>query len=166
MVGRRRFLGTVGVTAVALGAWRSLGGTARIAGSTVGAGGTAATASELELLARVGVQPKARFGTCEVLTLERTDDGAVGMGFADKAGQRFEVELLGHDARTPGVARAGSLGVYMNNKGRGSTATIEEHGLAAMALARHLAGHEAAGARLPVLPTLAQRSSSDPNARV
>jgi len=160
MLGRRKFLGTVGATAVALGAWRKFGRpTGFAAGSGLGqraAGAAAAgTANELKLLAGAGLRAQARFGTCEVVSLERADDGAVSVRLADTAGQRFEVELLGHDPLTPGVARAGSLAVYMNNRGRGTTATVEEHGLAAMALARHLG---ASGARLPVLPTLSQRA--------
>jgi hypothetical protein len=142
MLGRRRFLGMVGVTAAVLATVR-----------TVAAGET----RDARSLADVGVHAKARFGTCEVLGVEKTADGAVSVRLADSGGHPFEVELLGHDSRTPGVARAGSLGVYLNNKGRGSTATIEEHGLAAMALARHIARSEAAGGVLPVLPTLAER---------
>ena len=46
----------------------------------------------------------------------------------------------------------------MRNRGRGVTATVEEHGLAAMALAAHLAHREAAGATLPSLPTLNERT--------
>jgi hypothetical protein len=145
MLGRRNFLGTVGATAAVLAAARTLGGP----------GGSGAGT---EPLAAAGVHPKARFGACEVLSLENTQDGAVSVRLADSAGQPFEVELLGYDSRTPGVARAGSLGVYLNNKGRGSTATIEEHGLAAMALASHLARRQVLGAKLPVLPTLAERS--------
>jgi hypothetical protein len=159
MLGRRNFLGTVGATAVALGALRTFADKGGVASTTPGVSGAAAKVPEVELLASAGLRPHARFGTCEVLSVERTSDGAVGVRLADKAGQPFDLELLGHDARTPGVARAGSLGIYMNNKGRGSTATVEEHGLAAMALARHLAGHEAAGVTLPVLPTLAGRAS-------
>jgi len=153
MLGRRKFLGSVGATAAVLAAARSLGGQ--------GGGGTAT-----EPLAGAGIHPKARFGACEVLSLENMKDGAVSVRFADSAGRPFEVELLGYDSRTPGVARAGSLGVYLNNKGRGSTATIEEHGLAAMALARHLAGRQASGARLPDLPTLAERSKRADRASV
>ncbi len=145
MLGRRKFLGTVGATAAVLAAARTL----------EGSGGAGTTT---EPLAVAGVLPRARFGACEVVSLESMKDGAVSVRFADSAGRPFEVELLGYDSRTPGVARAGSLGVYLNNKGRGSTATIEEHGLAAMALARHLARRQASGAKLPVLPTLAERS--------
>jgi hypothetical protein len=147
MLGRRELLGTVGVAAVAVGAFRTLG--------KVGVG-----AHPEHLLAGAGVGPRARFGTCQVVHVERTPDGAVAVQLADGAGQRFELELLGHDPRAPGVARAGSLGVYMNNRGEGTTPTIEEHGLAAMHLAHHLARREASGAMLPVLPALLERLTS------
>lgn len=162
MLGRRKFLGTVGATAVAVASARKLG---RAGAATSGAAGRP-PAPELDPLASAGLRPKARFGNCEVLSLERTQDGAVGVRLADTAGRPFEIELLGHDPHTPGVARAGSLAVYMNNKGRGSTATVEEHGLAAMALARHLARREAAGAKLPLLPTLSERSGGADRIRV
>src|ERR1700679_2581145 len=105
MLGRRKFLGTVGATAAGLAAVRTFG--ARKPPEATGS------------LADVGVHARARFGTCDVLGLEKTQDGAVSVRLADSAGRPFEVELLGHDERTPGVARAGSLGVYLNNKGQG-----------------------------------------------
>jgi hypothetical protein len=163
MLGRRKFLGNVGATAAVVAAASSLG---EIGGpdATTTASTVGEEAREAKALAGAGVGPKARFGTCEVLSLESTPDGAVSVRLADSAGQPFEVELLGYDPHTPGVARAGSLGVYMNNRGRGTTATIEEHGLAAMALARHLARGEAAGAKLPVLPRLSERSTGSARA--
>ena len=160
MLGRRRFLGTVGATTVALAAARTLRG---VEGTTPS---TTSPTRDVNPLVGTGVRPKARFGTCEVLSLETMRDSAVGVRLADSTGQPFEIELLGYDPRTPGGARAGSLGVYMNNRGQGSTGTIEEHGLAAMALARHLARREASGVRLPVLPTLAERSRSADRVRV
>jgi hypothetical protein len=149
MLGRRKFLGGVGATAVALSA---------VSASAQHVGLDKAPTPTAGDEAGGGVDPKGHFGNCKVLGLESTEDGAVSVRLADSAGQPFEIELLGYDPRTPGVARAGSLGVYMNNRGRGTAATIEEHGLAAMALARHLARSEAAGARLPVLPNLSERS--------
>jgi hypothetical protein len=144
MVGRRRFLGTLGATAVAVAAVGTIG-------------------QELPIgvqLSSAGLGPRARFGRCEVLSLESTPDGAVCVRLMDSARRPFEVLLLGHDDRTPGVARAGSLAVFMKNNGDGTTATVEEHGLAAMALAHRLARAEAAGAKLPALPTLVERSAT------
>lgn len=144
MLGRRGFLGGVGAAATAVGAASLLRGTA---------GGAALALADLP-----GVVPGAAFGTCSVLGSAREADGAITVQLAGSDGRRFELEVLGHDARTPGVARAGSLAVYVKNRGRGDTATDEEHGLSAMALARHLAEHEAAGAPLPAVPTLAERA--------
>jgi hypothetical protein len=148
MLGRRTFLGTVGVGVTA-------------AAAAVAATRTRGEGASVEMrdapLANAGVVPGSRFRDCVVRSVEATADGAIGVRLADTRGQLFDLELLAHDPRTPGVARAGSLSVYMNNRGRGSTATVEEHGLAAMALARHLARREVAGAQLPVLQTLANR---------
>jgi hypothetical protein len=159
MLGRRKFLGTVGATAVALAAARTLRGVgsrpAAIGGKAALPGGGAAAGA----LAEAGVRPSARFAGCEILGVERAADGAFGVRFADRSGKPFDVDLLAFDPRTPGVARAGSLAVYMNNHGNGATATIEEHGLAAMALARHLSRREAAGIKLPVMPALRERST-------
>jgi hypothetical protein len=167
MQGRRKFLGAVGATAVAVGAWRKFGRPAAEAtaehaslGTPAGSKSVAvhtATSDSLEMLAEAGVRAGARFRTCEVVSVTRTEDGAVAVQLADAGGERFEVELLGRDALTPGVAHAGPLGVYMNNRGRGTKATVEEHGLAAMTLAARLAQRAAAGAVLPSLPTLSNR---------
>ena len=166
MQGRRKFLGAVGATAVAVGAWRKFGRPAAQAaatraslGASAGSKATgAASGDSLEMLAEAGVRVGARFRTCEVMSVTRTEDGAVAVQLADAAGRRFEVELLGRDPLTPGVAHAGPLGVYMNNRGRGTKATVEEHGLAAMTLAGRLAQRAASGSSLPELPTLSQRS--------
>ncbi|HEY6463948.1 MAG TPA: hypothetical protein VIY73_27450 [Polyangiaceae bacterium] len=135
------------------------------AGVGAGAGGTAETtnagsaggAGSIDALERAGVRSGAVFGACSVTGVTAKDDGAVAVALADGSGRSFELELLGHDPHTPGVARGGSLAVYLNNQGRGVTATVEEHGLAAMALAAHLTRREADGVELPALPTLTDR---------
>jgi hypothetical protein len=152
MVGRRTFLGGVGAAAAAVGAARLLQTKAGSAGSE-------------SPLGSAGVVPGAAFGTCTVLDATQRDDGAIAVRMLGSDGRRFELEFLGHDARTPGVARGGSLGVYVNNHGRGDTATDEEHGLAAMALAAHLGRFEAAGGALPLLPTMAERAMRGDRAR-
>ncbi len=156
MLGRRKFLGNVGATAAVLTAASTLGGAGGVDAETTPRG--AGAPGEHNALAGADLRPKGRFGTCEVVSVETTEDGAVRVGLADSAGEPFEVELLGYDPHAPGVARAGSLAVYMNNRGRGTAATVEEHGLAAMAIAQHLARAEAAGTKLPLLPRLLERS--------
>jgi hypothetical protein len=162
MLGRRELLGAVGVAAVALTAARTLGGlgTGRKPGRGAPGDGRSSGGSVEAELSKAGVHPKACFGACEVQSVETTRGGAAVVRLADSARGSFEVLLLTHDPRTPGIARAGSLSVFMKNKGDGATATVEEHGLAAMALARHLGRREAAGTRLPVLPTLSERSKT------
>jgi hypothetical protein len=142
MLDRRRFLGGVGVAAAigTVGVRRELGG-------------DLATA-----LAPFGIRPGARFGTCVVTSTALTQEGALAIAMRGSDDRRFQLEILRHDPRTPGVAQAGRLDVFVNNGGRGDTATDEEHGLAAMALARHLALHPAVPGALSFLPTLAERA--------
>jgi hypothetical protein len=73
-------------------------------------------------------------------------------------GSTFEVEVLRRDPGLPGIGRAGSLDVFLNNGGTGATPSVEEHGLAAMALARWLAQRESLGHPAPDLLTLPQRA--------
>lgn len=154
MLGRRKFLGGVGAAAAGVAVTQlETAPAARGASSAVDAAETLANP-----LAGAGVHAGAKFGTCTVIGVACMEDGAIGVSLSGTDGRRFELEILGHDARTPGVARAGSLSVYVNNRGRGDTRTEEEHGLAAMALAAHLARRETAGETLPALPTLAERS--------
>lgn len=79
------------------------------------------------------VGPMARGG--RVLLLRGESDGAEG---------RFELEVLLGDPNGPTPpGRSGHFAVFVRNSGNGSTATVEDHGLAAMTLASHLAAHEA-----------------------
>ncbi len=153
MLGRRELFGAVGVAAVgASSSRRALGAAVKVAGPDV-------------LLRRAGVAPSAVFGSCKVIDIGHDAQGAVSVGLQGSDGRRFVLEVLGNDPLTPGVASAGRLAVYVNNHGTGDTATDEEHGLAAMALAAHLTRREAAGAELPVLPTLSERTRRADHAR-
>jgi hypothetical protein len=158
MLGRRGFLGGVGAAAagVAVAKLPEAASKATISGAQ--AGGTAELSRGAGALDALGITAGTKLHTCTVVQAATTDDGAIAVTMTASGGERFDVELLRHDAQTPGVAQAGSLAVYMHNRGRGVTATVEEHGLAAMALAAHLALREAAGATLPSLPTLNERT--------
>jgi hypothetical protein len=105
----------------------------------------------------LGIAPGARFAECTLVRVEAEVAGAVTMVFADSRGHTFDVEALRFDARMPGVARAGSLALYLRNGGGGTTPTDEEHGLAVMALASAIAQREDAGMRVPVLATMSER---------
>jgi hypothetical protein len=106
-----------------------------------------------------GVVPGVTFGACTVRSVTATGDGAITVTMRDSDARIFDLELMAHDDRAPGVARAGSVGVYVYNHGTGEKATDEEHGLSAMALASHLRRQQAAGARMPPLRSLAGREN-------
>ena len=101
----------------------------------------------------------ARFAGCLVHDVGAVKDGSIPVTFSDTAGEFFVVDVLRHDPATPGVARAGSLAVYMNTGSLGHVRTREEHGLAAMALAAELVRRERAGASVPVLVNLTERAA-------
>jgi hypothetical protein len=103
--------------------------------------------------------PGAKVGRCTVVRVDPVLAGGVPVTLASADGAEFRVDVLRHDPETPGVARAGSLAVFMNNGGSGDKATIEEHGLGAMALAALLAQREAAGSPVPALATLRHRAA-------
>jgi hypothetical protein len=164
MLGRRSFLGGIGATA-ALAARRALHAPSSRPPATPSVTGRAGERAGAAELAAFGVAAGARFGSCTVLDTFCTEEGALAVRLQGSDGRRLQLELLRHDPRTPGVARAGIVDVFVNNGGRGDTATDEEHGLAAMALARHLAGLPSASQALLPLPTLAERARGAPFAR-
>ncbi len=112
----------------------------------------------------LGLVPGLAVGRCSVVRCGPLRAGSLPVELRDPGGRVFAVDLLRHDAATPGVARARSIGVYLRNGGRGSAATVEEHGLGAMALARLLAKREAAGVKLPRLATLREHAALIENA--
>jgi hypothetical protein len=119
--------------------------------------------------ADLGLDVGRRFGTCVITGVRAPDIGALPISLVDGSGRPFTVDLLRHDPDAPtvarGIARAGSLEAYLSNDGDGVLATEEEHGLAAMAIARHFDAWVAAreidktgGATLPALLTLRERA--------
>jgi hypothetical protein len=106
----------------------------------------------------LGIAPGDRFGKAIVTRVGAVLHGAIGVRLIDSTGGSFTVDLLRRDPETPGVAQAGSLDAFVMNDGGGVLATNEEHGVAAMAIAQHLADREAAGAPAPSLLTLRERA--------
>jgi hypothetical protein len=138
-------LGTVGAAV-------AMGGVVEAAGAMNSAGApTVRHASSTDVPAGTKLHESTLVGVLEAR------DGTIPIVLADRHGAEFEVEVMRFDASMPGVARAGSLAVYMNNGGNGDTATHEEHGLAAMALAAEIARREAGGAKVAKLVSLAER---------
>ncbi len=94
---------------------------------------------------------------CTIVSVGAIEKGGIAFHLRDAQGADFLVDVLRHDADAPGVARAGSLAVYLANGGKGSKATREDHGIAAMTLAAMIAKREAAGMAVPALATQRER---------
>jgi len=103
------------------------------------------------------VCPDTKVGGCTVVRVGSVDRGGVPIVLRATGGETFCVDVLRHDDETPGIARAGSLALFLANGGTGEMRTHEEHGLAVMALAGLLGEREADGKPVPRLLTLRER---------
>jgi hypothetical protein len=106
----------------------------------------------------LGVAPGMKLASSTVLLVGDVEVGTIPITLVDPDGRSFQLDVLRDDARSPAVARGGSLAVYVTNSGNGTLTTPEAHGLAAMALAAHLARREANGSPPPALLTLEGRA--------
>ncbi len=163
-LGRRQFVVTVGVAAgvAATGAGRAAASPLGAAGeSTPGAG---APAADPEVALLFGdIRAGARLDRWVVESVHPIRFGAVPVVLRAAGGARFQVDVLRRDGAGPsGVACTASLSLFVSNRGDGATATDEEQGLGAMALAAALAEREAAGARVPALSTHSERRQRHP----
>lgn len=113
------------------------------AASVAKASGAAAGQLPPELL------PGLRLGPCTLVRLLPIERDALPFELRDPEGNLFVVEAHRHDPKVPGIARAGSLDVFLVNGGNGTTPTDEARGLGAMALAAILRHRERAGAAPP-----------------
>jgi hypothetical protein len=104
------------------------------------------------------LHPGLRIGRYTVVKVGEVVAGGMPVLLRGRDGSQFGVDILRYDRRSPGVARGGRLAVYLNNGGKGEKASVEEHGLGAMALAAWLAKREARGRPVPSLLTLRERA--------
>ncbi len=130
---RRWFVGAVGTAVIAAPA---LGQAAAVAPET--------RAAE-ELLSPL--RPGALLVRWTVVAIEPPTRGAVGVVLKDMEGHVFRIEILARDrgalaARPP--AETEHFAVFVENGGDGWSPTIEEQGIAAMAVAQLLRRNEAA----------------------
>jgi hypothetical protein len=121
-----------------------------------------------EVLALFGpLRPGSPIGACRLVAIHGVRMGTISVVLATSQGERFQVDVLRRDTAPGaplGVGNTPSLSVFVHNRGSGSTATDEEHGLGAMALAAALAQREAEGAVVPALLTQRQRAARFPMA--
>ena len=101
--------------------------------------------------------PGMKLGPCKLTRLLPVERDALPFELQDPSGQLFVVEAHLRDESRPGIARAGSLDVFLVNGGDGSTPTDEARGLGAMALAR-----ERAGLPVPAVATIVERWNRHP----
>ncbi len=112
--------------------------------------------------------PGHRLQRWSVVAVHDVTLGAIPVVLAAADGERFQVDVLRRDPSSPasleGIGRSASLSVFLANQGNGSAPTVEERGLAAMALADALGAREGAGAPIPsALLTLRDRRRRHPN---
>ncbi len=153
-VGRRGFLTGVSAAAGAV----AVGSPQRaLAREAVGAGPANPPASPLPLTAG------AMVGRFRIVRSHPLHLGAAPVVLEAASGDRFQVDVLRRDlapGHPDGIGNTRTLSVYLANRGDGQTATAEEQGLGAMALADALAESEASPAE--GLLTLTQRHERYP----
>ncbi len=109
------------------------------------------------------IQAHGRVGDCTLVAVHPVKMGAIPVVLATASGTQFQVDVLRRDAHgRNGVRAAGSLTAVLHNRGAGGDPTHEAQGLGAMALLELLAAREAAGATVPALLTLRERTARFP----
>jgi len=145
------------------------------------AGGLAAAAGAGVLLPnylkrrehRAGASVKALFGDLgpgskvdrwTIVEIADVHAGCIPVLMAAADGTRFQIDIADRDPEGPKpVAETANLALYVVNGGGGTTSTVEEHGLGAMALAAALRQREQQGAVAPQLVKLRDRRKRFPD---
>lgn len=156
-MGRRSFL-TVAVGGAALAA--PLAGW--VVQRATGPGATASTESAEVDRFFADLRPGTQINQWTVESVHPVHLGGVPVVLSSANGHRFQVDVLKRDSSISGVADTHEFSVFISNSGNGSTATREEDGLGAMALARELLRME--GTRqAPELLTIRERHTRFPS---
>ena len=109
-----------------------------------------------------GLRGGTRLGPYVVEAVHGLLLGAIPVVLRGADQERFQLDVL-RRGTTSGVGNSAGLSVFLVNKGNGSQRSVNDHGLAAVALAALLAKREAAGAEAPAaLLTLEQRAAQHP----
>jgi hypothetical protein len=169
LVARRKVLQGLGIaTGVALAGSSSRKAEARPMGAPSPTPSAPVAPLSAEVQAFFGpLQPGSSVDRWQIVAIRGVQMGAIAVVMATAAGARFQLDVLRRDraAGAPaGVGNSPSLSVFVSNRAQGNTATDEEQGLGAMALADALAQRESEGATVPALLTLGERTARFPRA--
>lgn len=145
-----------GVGAAALGTSAAIGGCERAPGATSG------SAEGLPELLR-GLEPGTAVDGWTVIAVHPIRHGGIPVVLEAEGGDRFQVDIMARDPQMPGIADSEHCSLFVANAGDGRRATEEHQGLGAMALAAALRERERAGAPLPALWTMSERTSREPD---
>jgi hypothetical protein len=152
--GRRSFLSRVGVAAGVV----AVAAPERALAQTL-------TAAVPGAAPPLGLEPSQHIGRWTIVEVHPVRFGAVPVILEDGDGERFQVDVLRRGPNpdaAEGVGRTDMLSVFLSNRGDGETATREEHGLGALALAAAL---DRRGAEMPDgLLTFEERATRHPRA--
>ncbi|MGZ5968464.1 MAG: hypothetical protein ACXWP4_12410, partial [Polyangiales bacterium] len=104
-----------------------------------------------------------KLGPYTVRAVGEIDRGGIPVILATAKGEDFRVDVLRTDPfGRAGIGVASAFSVYLRNGGDGRTATDEECGLGAMALAKELARRNRKGEKPPAqLLTMSERAALD-----
>ncbi len=154
-VSRRSVVGVLGVGAATAAAGAATGVLAKRAGGAPAARVATPTASTGDVgrndeklavtTALVApLKPGDKLDRWTVEDLHPVQDGAASIVLSDASGQRFQLDVCARDASaaTAGPGATEAFEIYLANHGDGSTSTLEDHGLAAMALAEVIRANE------------------------
>ncbi len=82
-----------------------------------------------------GLRPGSIVGRWTIAAIHEVHLGGIPVILSDARGQKFQVDVLARDASVRGIAESTALAFFVANEGNGDKSTVEDHGLAAMALA-------------------------------
>jgi hypothetical protein len=139
---------------------------AAVSAGAAGVGAAGEVEAEASDLAHRLVAPLAAgstLGRWRVEEVQPVSAGAVSLLLRDERDEAFQLDICARDPRGDapvGPAESASFQIFLANEGDGATGTVEEHGLAAMAVAEIVRANEAS-VPLERFKTLSERNETE-----